>query len=109
MPKKYYGFGEVFEILDEIDNNGHMLNEYNPTTFTMIDRKNETLESLKIMEWKLLDLLPTPTAVRKKNASCKGYVNKQINEKMNSVDIPHAEAIFRSFEIKRLERIKTES
>ena len=27
---------------------------------------------------------------------------------MTSVDIPHAEAIFHSFEIKRLERIKTE-
>ena len=67
------------------------------------------LEYLKIMEWKLTDILSTPNVVRKiKNANYKGYVHKNINEEMNSGDIHHAEAIFYSFKIKRLERIKNE-
>ena len=38
--KKYYGFNEVFNIFDDIDNNHHKLHEYNPRTFNMIKRKN---------------------------------------------------------------------
>ena len=34
--EKFYGFDELFEIFDEINNNWHKLNEYNPRTSNMI-------------------------------------------------------------------------
>ena len=38
------------------------------------------LEYLKIMEWKLIDMVSTPTVVRKiNNVKYKGYVNKKLN------------------------------
>ena len=38
--KTDYELDEVFESFDEIDNNCHKLNEYNPRTSNMINRKN---------------------------------------------------------------------
>ena len=40
MLKKDYGFDEVFNIFDEIDNNCHELHKYNPRISNMINRKN---------------------------------------------------------------------
>ena len=40
MLKKDYGFDEVFNIFDEIDNNCHELRKYNPRISNMINRKN---------------------------------------------------------------------
>ena len=40
MLKKDYGFDEVFNIFDEIDNNCPELRKYNPRISNMINRKN---------------------------------------------------------------------
>ena len=46
----------------------------------MINRKNERLKYLKTMTWKLIDMLSTPTVVRKiNNANYKGYEDKKLN------------------------------
>ena len=58
--KKDYGFDEVFNIFNKIDNNHHELHKYNPRTSYMINRKNEMLEYLKIMKWKLIDIFSSP-------------------------------------------------
>lgn len=51
------------------------LNGYNPKTANKINAKNEMLEYLKVMEQKLIDMLSTPTVVRKiNNGNYKGYV-----------------------------------
>ena len=57
--KKDYGFDEIFVIFDETDNNCYELNMYNHGTSNMIDRKNEMLDYLKIMEWNLIDMIST--------------------------------------------------
>ena len=42
-------------------------------------QENEMLKYVKIMEWKLIDMLFTPTVVRKlNNVNQKGYVKKKI-------------------------------
>ena len=43
------------------------------------------LNYLKIIEWKLIDMFSTPSVVRKiHNANYKGYVNKKLNEEIES-------------------------
>ena len=64
----------------------------------MICRKNEVLEHLKIMEWELFNISSTASFVLKiNNAKCIGYVNKKLNEEMDSEDLRLTEAIFDSF------------
>ena len=49
----------------------------------MTFRKNEMLEYLKIMEWKLVNIFSTHSVFLKiSNLSWKGYVNKKLNEEM---------------------------
>ena len=74
----------------------------------MVDTKNEMLDYMKIMELNLINMLFTPSVVRKiNNANYKGYVNKNLNKEMemNILDTRHTEAILDSFQLKRLERI----
>ena len=105
MLKKDYGFDKVFNIFDEIDNNCFELHKFNPRNLNMINRKYEIIESLKIVEWKLIDMFSTPSVVRKiNNANHKGYVNKKLNEEMNSENTRLNEAILDSFNLKSLER-----
>ena len=52
--KNDYGFDEVFNIFDKIDIIHHELNEYNLKTVNKINTKNEMLEYLKNMDWKLI-------------------------------------------------------
>ena len=47
---------KYFNIFDEIDNNGYEIHKYNPRNSNMINRKDEMLEYLKVMEWKLIDM-----------------------------------------------------
>ena len=56
MLKKDYGLDKIF-IFDEIDDSRYKLHMYNPRTSNMINRKNEMLEYLKIIELKLIDML----------------------------------------------------
>ena len=104
MLKKDYAFDGVPESFDEIDNNRHKPNDYNPRTSNTINRKNRILEYLNIMEWKLLDVVSTPTIVRKiNNDNCKGHANKKLNEEISSGDICRAEIIlFASIYLKML-------
>ena len=91
--KNYYGFYGVFEIFDEIDNNLHKVNRYNPRASNMIKRKNEMLEYLRVMEWKLIDIFSTTTCVRKiNNANLKVYVHNKLVKELNSRDTRCAEA-----------------
>ena len=61
------------------------------------------------MEWKAIDMLSISTLSRKtNNANYKGYVNKTLNEEMNSRDMRHVEAILDSFKFKKLKNVKTE-
>ena len=47
----------------------------------MIDRKNEMLEYLKIMEYKLIDMLSNPTIIRKiNNSNYNGYVHDKLKK-----------------------------
>ena len=62
----------------KIDNNHHKINEYNPRAPNMTNRKNEILDYLKIMEWKLFDMLFT----RKKTIPIKS-VMYMINQQKN--------------------------
>ena len=57
MLKKDYGLDKIFNIFDEIDDSRYKLHMYNPRTCNMINRKNEMLEYLKIIELKLIDML----------------------------------------------------
>ena len=65
MLKRDYGFDEGFDIFAEMVNINHKLNKYNPGTY-MINRKNEMLDYLIIVEYLLIDMLSTLTVVRKK-------------------------------------------
>ena len=56
MLKKDYGLDKIF-IFDEIDDSRYKLHMYNPRTSNMLNRKNEMLEYLKIIELKLIDML----------------------------------------------------
>ena len=102
--EKDYGFNEVFDIFDEIDINYHEPNEYNSRTVNKINTKNEMLEYLKIMKWKLIDILSTPALVKKiNNANYKGYVKNKLNDELNRRNTHHAEAILDYFiKFKRL-------
>ena len=103
--KKDYGFDEACEIFDEIDKNFDKRNEHNPRSSNMIIRKNEMLQYLKLMEWKLVDMFSTPTFVRKiNNDNYKDYVHDKLLKVMSSGDIHHAEAILDSFVFKRLKK-----
>ena len=62
----------------KIYNNHHKINEYNPRAPNMTNRKNEILDYLKIMEWKLFDMLFT----RKKTIPIKN-VMYMINQQKN--------------------------
>ena len=57
MLKKDYGLDKIFNIFDEIDDSRYKLHMYNPRTSNTINRKNEMLEYLKIIELKLIDML----------------------------------------------------
>ena len=48
MLKKDYGFDQLFNFFDEIYNNRHKIQLYNPTSSNMIKKNNEMLEYLKI-------------------------------------------------------------
>ena len=65
MLKKYYGLDVVFNIFDEIDDSRYKLRMYIPMISNTINRKNEMLEYLKLIELKLNDVLSTPSVVRK--------------------------------------------
>ena len=64
-------------------------------------KKSKMPEYLKIMEWKLIDMLSTPTFVRKiNNANYKGYLNQKSNEGIDGGDTGFTETIFDCFQIK---------
>ena len=67
--EKDYGFDKVFNIFDEIDNS-YKLQIHNPRTSTMINRKNEMLEYLEIIRLRLIDMLYTPSLIKKINKQC---------------------------------------
>ena len=54
--KKDYGFDEVFNTFNGIDNKHNKLNEYNSRTPDKIDAKNVMLEYLKFLEDRLIDI-----------------------------------------------------
>ena len=63
MLKRDYGFDEAFGIFEEMNNNHHKLNGYNSGTSNTINRKNEMLEYLRIIEYLLIDMLSALTVV----------------------------------------------
>ena len=65
--KKDYGFDEVFNIFNGIDNKHNKLNEYNSRTPNKTDAKNVMLQYLKSMEDRLIDLFSTFSITRKIN------------------------------------------
>ena len=67
--EKDYGFDKVFNIFDEIDNS-YKLQIHNPRTSIMINRKNEMLEYLEIIRLRLIDMLYTPSHIKKINKQC---------------------------------------
>ena len=67
--EKDYGFDKVFNIFDEIDNS-YKLQIHNPRTSTMINRKNEMLEYLETIRLRLIDMLYTPSHIKKINKQC---------------------------------------
>ena len=67
--EKDYGFDKVFNIFDEIDNS-YKLQIHNPRTSTMINRKNEMLKYLEIIRLRLIDMLYTPSHIKKINKQC---------------------------------------
>ena len=67
--EKDYGFDKVFNIFDEIDNS-YKLQIHIPRTSTMINRKNEMLEYLEIIRLRLIDMLYTPSHIKKINKQC---------------------------------------
>ena len=73
----------------------------------MTYRKNEILEYLKIMEWKLVHIFSTNSFFLKlSNANWKGFVNKKLNEEMDSEDTHLPKEILDSLKFKRLGKIK---
>ena len=60
---KNYGFGKVIDISDKMKIIHKKL--LGVMLGFLIRLKNYMLEYLKIMEWKLIDMLPTPIVVRK--------------------------------------------
>ena len=60
---KYYGFDKVFDISDKMKIIHKKL--LGVMLGVLIRLKNYMLEYLKIMEWKLIDMLSTPIVVRK--------------------------------------------
>ena len=109
MLKRDYGFDEAFDIFEEMNNNHHKLNGYNPGTSNIINRKNEMLEYLKIIGYLLIDMLSTLTAVRKvDNSNYKGYEHDKLKKESISDNTCHTEAILDCFKFKRLQKIKTE-
>ena len=71
----------------------------------MNNRKNEILEYLKIMEWKLIDMFSTLSIIRKlTNVNYKSYVNKELNEELDSGDTHNVKAILDSFKVKKLNK-----
>ena len=99
MLKNDYGFDEVFNIFDKLDIIHHELNEYNLKTVNKINTKNEMLEYLKNMDWKLIYVPSTHTLVSKiNNTNYKGYANKKLlHEEMNNGDKRHVEPILDFF------------
>lgn len=65
--KKDYGFDEVFNTFNGIDNKHNKLNEYNSRTPDKIDAKNLMLEYLKFLEDRLIDIFSTSSITRKIN------------------------------------------
>lgn len=65
--KKDYGFDEVFNTFNGIDNKHNKLNEYNSRTPDKIDAKNVMLEYLKFLEDRLIDIFSTSSITRKIN------------------------------------------
>ena len=56
------------------------LRKYNPRTINKITIKNEMLQYLEILEYKLIDMFFTSTFTRKmNNGNYKGYVNTKKN------------------------------
>ena len=107
--KKDYRFDEVFDIFDEIDINHNKPNEYKARTSNIVNRKNEKLEYLKIVENELTDMFTTSTIIRKiNNHNYKGYILEKFKKEFISGCTHHAEEILDSFKFKRLELIKTE-
>ena len=51
-----YKFDEAFNIFDEIDNKCNELDDYRPRAPNNINNKNVMLESLRIIEDKLIDV-----------------------------------------------------
>ena len=75
----------------------------------MIDRKNEMLEYLEIMEYKLIDMLSNPTIIRKiNNSNYNGYVHDKLKKEFLNWDTRRAESILDSFKFRKLEKIKPE-
>ena len=116
--QKNHGFDKVFTIFGETDNSCYKLQMYNPRTSTMINRKNEMLEYLEIIRWRLTHMLSTPSLIKNiNNANYKGNYKVTIittkyykyyiksNEQLNSGDTRDAQAIIDSF---TFEKIKTE-
>ena len=72
-------------------------------------RKNEMLDYLKVLEWKLIHMFPTLFVVRKiNNANYQDYVNKKLNNEINIGNTRLTKAFLDSFKLKRLEQITTE-
>ena len=65
--KKDYGFDEVFNTFNGIDNKHNKLNEYNSRTPDKIDAKNVMLEYLKFLEDRLIDIFSTSSITKKIN------------------------------------------
>ena len=65
--KKDYGFDEVFNTFNGIDNKHNKLNEYNSRTPDKIDAKNVMLEYLKFLEDRLIDIFSNSSITRKIN------------------------------------------
>ena len=59
MLKKDYGFDVTFNTFDKIDNKHNEFNEHQPRSDGNINKKNAMLESLKIIDNKLIDIFST--------------------------------------------------
>ena len=78
---------------------------YKPRTSNMINRKNEMLGYLKIMKYKLADILSTPTIIKKvNNSNYKGYVHDKLKKEFIIEDTHRAEEILDYFIFKKLEK-----
>ena len=49
MIEKNYGFDQVFNIFDKIENKWNELNEAKPRSFNQINAKNAVLDYLKVV------------------------------------------------------------